>query len=53
MEIKIGDLTLTGNHPNGYDQLNNGYVCLEIGGEKVSVEIETLISALRTMRLRG
>lgn len=51
MEIKIGTLTLSGQDEDG-DDLNTEHVCLHIGLERESVNIDALIMALRTMALR-
>lgn len=52
MKIELGDILLTDDHPTDYCKLNSDYVCLVIGRDMVSVNIDVLIKALQLMKER-
>ena len=55
MKIEVNDkISLDGMHDEDIDEhINNQYTTVEIGGERATVRIDVLISALKTMELRN
>lgn len=51
MRIELKNVTITGTHPDG-DDLNKLHCCLEVNGEKVVVNIEELVEALKLIGIR-
>jgi len=53
MKIEVDGITLDSKHDQDrYDDLDTEHVTVQIGSERESVKIETLIKALEAMRSR-